>query len=80
MILLHAGLVQTCILLGGGGVGSYLRAGSHSLFGLSGLALIRSGCLFVGGSLSHKYGKLPRRPLGVQEYWRHASERRFLDH
>ena len=30
-------------------VGSYLRAGSHSLFGLSGLALTRSRCLFIGG-------------------------------
>ena len=58
-------------------MGSYLRAGSHSLLGLSGLALIRSGCLFVD---SHKYGKLPRRLLGVQEYWSHASERIFLYH
>ena len=61
-------------------MGSYLRAGSHSLFGLSGLALIRSGCLFVGGSLPHKHGKLPRGLLGVQEYWSHASERIFLYH
>ena len=51
LLLLHAGLVLKCFLLGGSGVGAYSRVGTYSLFGLSGWALIGSGQLFEGGRL-----------------------------